>query len=64
MSKTLMRIFLFHLVFGLLSLPLYLILKTGVCEYLFLYVPLLSIAIATYMEMVEGNTKNENTQTS
>ena len=59
MSNTLMRIMLFHLVFGLLTTPLYLLLKTGVSEYLFLYVPLLSIIIAAYMEMTESKPKGE-----
>lgn len=59
MSNTLVRIMLFHLVFALLSTPLYLILKTGVPEYLFLYVPLLSIGIAAFMEMTEGKQKGE-----
>jgi len=54
MSSTLIRIVLFNLVFGLLITPLYLVLKTQIFEFLFLYVPLLSIVVAAYMDATES----------
>jgi len=59
MSSTLLRILIFHLVFGLLATPLYLIFKTGILEFMWIYVPLLSIGLSTYMELQDGRQRNE-----
>lgn len=57
MNKTLIRLLLFNLILGILITPLYFMLKTGVVELLFVYVPLLSFLITLYMDNLE---KNEN----
>lgn len=56
MTNTFTRILLFMFVFGLLILPGYLAAKTKILEWIFGYIPVLSLLITYYMDGVErGN---------
>lgn len=53
MTNTFTRILLFMFVFGLIVLPGYLAARTGVLEWVFGYVPILSFLVTYYMDSVE-----------
>ena len=59
MTNTFARILLFMFVFGMIVLPGYLAAKTGILEWVFGYIPVLSFLVTYYMDNLERESKQK-----